>query len=98
MRPEIYTEDRVTTVVFGCFGAQAVLCGLIMLLSRFTPVTFLVLGFVGSVPFFWFNYQFVYVEEIFTRWMLLDFIGNVAILTLCAMGYFGMKRQGLKTT
>lgn len=98
IRPEIYTPNTVTTVIMGCFGAQAVLGGTIMLLSRFTARTFLVFGIVGSVPFFVFNYYFVFVVEIFTDWMLLDFVGNIAIFTLCMMGYYGLKKRGLETT
>ncbi len=98
IRPELYNGDPVTTIIMGCFGAQAVLGGTIMLLSRFTPRTFLVFAFLGSVPFFVFNYYFVFVVEVFTRWMLLDFVGNVAIFTLCMMGYLGMKRAGMETT
>lgn len=98
IRPELQTGDTVTTVIMGCFGAQAVLGGTIMFLARFTPMTFLVFGIIGSVPFFVFNYYFVFVTEVFTRWMLLDFAGNIAILTLCLMGYFGLKARGMETT
>lgn len=98
LRPELYSENPALKVLLGCFGAQAAVGGLVMLLSRFTPTTFLVLGFAGSVPFFAFNYYFVFVFEIFTRWMLLDFAGNTMILGLCLMGYFGMKRHGMETT
>ena len=98
IRPELYSGDRVTVIIMGCFGAQAVLGGTVMLLSRFTPTTFLVFGALGSVPFFLFNYYFVFVEPIFTRWMLLDFVGNIAILGLCVAGYIGMKRNGQTTT
>ena len=98
LRPELYTGDQVTAVIMGCFGAQAVLGGTIMLLSRFTPQTFLVFGFLGSIPFFGFNYYFVYVEPIFSRWMLVDFAGNIAIFGLCAIGYLKMKRLNMKTT
>lgn len=98
IRPELQTGDTVTAVIMGCFGAQAVLGGTVMLLSRFTPRTFLVFGILGSVPFFFFNYYFVFVVEIFTRWMLLDFVGNIAILSLCLMGYLGMKKRGMETT
>lgn len=98
VRPELYTGDPVTIIIMGCFGAQAVLGGTVMLLSRFTPRTFLVFGILGSVPFFAFNYYFVFVVEVFTRWMLLDFAGNIAIFSLCMLGYFGMKKRGQETT
>ncbi|MEM7748181.1 MAG: hypothetical protein AAF346_08005 [Pseudomonadota bacterium] len=98
IRPEFNTEAPVTTVIMGCFGAQAVLGGLVMALSRFTAQTFLVVGIVGSLPFFVFNYYFVFVVEMFTNWMLLDFVGNIAIFALCMLGYLGLKKRGTHTT
>lgn len=98
LRPELYTGDRVTAIIMGCFGAQAVLGGTVMLLTRFTPGAFLVFGLLGSFPFFGFNYYFVFVEEVFTPWMLLDVFGNIAILGLCTMGYLGMKRAHMEIT
>ncbi|MEM1391226.1 MAG: hypothetical protein AAGG45_09110 [Pseudomonadota bacterium] len=98
IRPEINSGDIVSTVLMGCFGAQAVLGGTVMLLSRFIRRTFLVFGVLGSVPFFVFNYYFVFVEPVFSNWMLLDFAGNIAILTLCLMGYLGMRKSGQETT
>ncbi|MEO1198178.1 MAG: hypothetical protein AAFX39_02920 [Pseudomonadota bacterium] len=94
----MYNDDPVTVIIMGCCGAQAVLGGTVMLLSRFTPQTFLVLGILGSVPFFVFNYYFVFVVEIFTRWMLIDFAENIAIFLLCMTGYFKMTRRGQETT
>ena len=98
IRPELNNGDPVTVIIMGCFGAQAVLGGTIMLLSRFTARTFLVFGIIGSVPFFVFNYYFVFVTEIFTQWMLLDFAGNIAIFARCMMGYYGVKKSGQETT
>ena len=98
VRPEFNTGDVVTTIVMGCFGAQAMLGGVVIALSRFTAQTFLVFGIVGSLPFFAFNYYFVFVSEIFTDWMLLDFVGNIAIFTLCMMGAYGLKKSGQATT
>lgn len=97
LRPEFYSDDPALKIIMGCFGAQAVLGGLVMLLSRFTPTTFLVFSVAGSVPFFAFNYYFVFIFEVFTRWMLLDFVGNFAILGLCLWGYFNMKKNSLAT-
>jgi hypothetical protein len=75
-----------TALMMGCFGAQAVLAGLFAFFSRFTRTTFLVYG-IALLPFFWFNYWFVFVVPIFNQWMLLDFIANVAMLALCVIGY-----------
>jgi hypothetical protein len=88
IRPEHQVLNATTEVFISCFGAQAVLCGFVILLSRFTSRTFLWFGLFGSVPFFAFNAYFYYVEPIFTRWMLLDFVGNLVIL---ACGWFGFR-------
>ncbi len=98
IRPELYTGDQVTAVIMGCFGAQAILSGTVVLLSRFTPQTFLIFGLLGSIPFFYFNYYFVYVVEIFSRWMLIDFVGNIAIFGICTIGYLKMKKMNMKIT
>ena len=86
VRPEYYHGSATTALFIGCFGAQAVLSGLFAAFSRFTRTTFLVYG-LALLPFFWFNYWFVFVAPIFNQWMALDFIANVAMLVLCALGY-----------
>ena len=86
-RPEHAMGTAAAHLILARFGSQAVLGGTVMWFSRFRPITFLVFGIVGSVPFFVFNYYFVFVVEMFTNWMLLDFAGNIAIFTLCMIGY-----------
>lgn len=88
-----YIGTDASAVLIGCFGAQACLCGIVIALSKFRPITFLVFGLAGSVPFFIFNYYFLFVEEMFSRWMLLDFVGNVAIFVLCMVGYHKAKTE-----
>jgi hypothetical protein len=86
-RPEFQHDSATTRLLMGCFGAQAVLCGTVILLSEFKARTFLVFGLVGSLPFFVFNYYFLFVAEMFTPLMWLDFVGNIAILSLCLWGW-----------
>lgn len=93
LTPDHYMGTAASNVLMACFGAQAVLAGTVMLLSRFTARTFLVFGIVGSVPFFIFNYYFVFVSKMFTSWMALDFVGNIAIFGLCMLGYRGLRLQ-----
>ena len=82
-----YFHGSPTTALFiGCFGSQAVLSGLFAAFSRFTKTTFLVYG-IALLPFFWFNYWFVFVVPMFNQWMLLDFAANIAMLALCVVGY-----------
>ncbi|GLQ20850.1 hypothetical protein ACFFUB_02185 [Algimonas porphyrae] len=90
---EFQHNSATTRLLLGCFGAQAVLCGTVIALSEFKARTFLVVGLVGSIPFFVFNYYFLFVAKMFTPLMWLDFAGNVAILTLCLMGWRLLRRQ-----
>ncbi|MUV15217.1 hypothetical protein [Noviluteimonas gilva] len=87
IRPEHQVLTAASSVFIACFGAQAVLCGGIIWFSKFTPKTFLAFGLLGSIPFFAFNWYFYFVQPIFTRWMLLDFAGNVVILLCGLIGY-----------
>jgi hypothetical protein len=86
VRPEYYHGDTATALWIGCFGAQAVLSGLFAAFSRFTRTTFLVYA-VALLPFFAFNYWFVFVVPVFNELMLIDFVCNAAMLVLCVVGY-----------
>ena len=85
-RPEYYHGTATTALMMACFGAQAMLAGTFAWFSRFTRATFLAYG-IALLPFFWFNYWFVFVVPMFSRWMLLDFGANVTMLALCIIGY-----------
>ena len=86
VRAEYYHGSPATALFIGCFGAQAVLSGLFAAFGRFTKTTFLVYG-IALLPFFWFNYWFVFAVPIFSEWMALDFVSNAAMLALCIVGY-----------
>lgn len=86
-RPDLATATEQARFLMGCFGAQAVLCGTIIATARFTPMTFLTFGLVGSVPFFVFNIWFWLVEPVLNSWMLLDLAGNVGILVTGVWGW-----------
>lgn len=93
VRPEYYHGSATTALFIGCFGAQALLSGLFAAFSRFTRTTFLVYG-LALLPFFWFNYWYVFVVPIFNQWMGLDFIANVAMLVLSGIGYAKSSKDG----
>ncbi|MBL8643550.1 MAG: hypothetical protein JNK21_06435 [Rhodospirillaceae bacterium] len=86
LRPEHQMNTTASRLFIGCFGAQAVLSGLFAFFSRFTRTTFLVYG-VALLPFFWFNYYFVFAEPVFNGWLALDFGANVVMLALCVQGW-----------
>ena len=94
-RPEYQHNSVTTALMMGCFGAQAMLAGLFAWFSRFTRATFVAYA-AALLPFFWFNYWFVFVVPMFTRWMLLDFGANVAMLLLCVAGYRAASATGVK--
>ena len=87
MQPAYYIGNATSALFVACFGAQAILAGIIICTSRFLPSTFLIFGIVASIPFFGFNYYFYFVRGMLTDWMLLDFVGNVGILACSLWGY-----------
>lgn len=78
--------STTSALLMGCFGAQAVLGGLFIAFSRWTKATFAIYA-VALLPFFWFNYYFVFVVPVMTRWMALDLVSNLFMLGLCVWGY-----------
>lgn len=85
--PEYRHESATSSLLIGCFGAQAVLVGVVIAISEFSPRAFLIFGVMASIPFFVFNWYFYYQKSVFKDWMLLDFIGNLGILTCGMLGY-----------
>ncbi len=94
IRPEAQVLNATSALMMGCFGAQAILSGLFAFFSRFTRTTFLAYG-IALLPFFWFNYYFVFVQPIFNEWMAIDFVSNLFMLGCCYWGYriTGPKRR-----
>lgn len=84
---EPYRELSVlSSITIACFGAQAVLASILVITCTFTRRTYIFFGFFGSVPFFFFNYYFLYINPIFTNFMFIDFFGNLGILLTCIYG------------
>jgi hypothetical protein len=84
--PSYQHLSQTSALMMGCFGAQAVLGGLFVWFSIFTRCTFLIYA-IALLPFFWFNYWFVFVVPVFNQWMALDFISNAAMLSLSLWGW-----------
>ena len=93
LRPEFQELSATSGLLMGCFGAQAVLVSIVIAFSTFSPRTFLIFGLLGSLPFFVFNYYFVFMVEMFTPFMLIDFVGNACILACGLVGYRLRKRE-----
>lgn len=84
--PEYQHLSTTSALLMGCFGAQAVLGGLFIAFSRWTKATFAIYA-VALLPFFWFNYYFVFVVPVMTRLMAIDLVSNLFMLGLCVWGY-----------
>ena len=86
VNPEYRHLSTTTALMMGCFGSQAILSGLFAWFSRFTRMTFLAYA-IALLPFFWFNYWFVFVVPVFSRWMAIDFVSNIVLLALSLWGW-----------
>ena len=76
----------INRFTIACFGAQAVLFGLMALVTRWTARSFAVFT-VLLLPFFGFNYWFHYEVPVLTSIGMLDFAGNVTMLVLAVIGW-----------
>ena len=75
-----------------CFGAQAVLFGLMALAVRWSARGFAVFA-VLLLPFFGFNYWFHYEVPVLTSIGMLDFAGNVTMLACALIGWRAALRE-----
>jgi len=84
---ESYRDSAfLSRFALACFGAQAVLFGLVALAVRWTSRTFALFA-VLLLPFFVFNWYFHYEVPVLTSIGLLDFAGNVVMLIAALVGW-----------
>ncbi|AUX69448.1 hypothetical protein CHX26_08040 [Porphyrobacter sp. HT-58-2] len=76
----------LTRFTMACFGSQALLFGLMALVTRWSAKAFAVFA-VLLLPFFGFNYWFHYEVPVLTSIGMLDFAGNVTMLVLAILGW-----------
>ena len=69
-----------------CFGAQAVMFGIMALVVKWEARAFAVFAVV-LLPFFVFNWYFHYQMPVLTSIGMLDFAGNVTMLIACIVGW-----------
>ncbi|NVK25128.1 MAG: hypothetical protein HWE10_09390 [Gammaproteobacteria bacterium] len=93
LRPEFLVLNETSKLLLVCFGLQAVLCGVVLLLTKLSHSAFLAIGFFGSLPFMVFNYYYYFVAQMFTDWMLLDLLGSAAMLVCGVLGYRLAKKE-----
>jgi hypothetical protein len=76
----------INRFTIACFGSQAVLFGLMALVTRWNARSFAVFA-VLLLPFFGFNYWFHYKVPVLTSIGMLDFAGNLTMLVLAILGW-----------
>jgi hypothetical protein len=76
----------INRFTIACFGSQAVLFGVMALVTRWSARSFAVFA-VLLLPFFGFNYWFHYEVPVLTSIGMLDFAGNVTMLVLAIIGW-----------
>ena len=84
--PEYRDGTYITSFTMACFGAQAVLFGLMALIANWHSRAFAAFALL-LLPFFWFNYHFHYVEPVLTTIGMLDFAGNATMLIAALVGW-----------
>jgi hypothetical protein len=84
--PAYRDSSFLTRFTMACFGAQAVLFGLMALVTRWNARSFAVFA-VLLLPFFGFNYWFHYRVPVLTSIGMLDFAGNAVMLVLAILGW-----------
>lgn len=82
----------VTRFIMACFGAQAVLFGVMALVLKWSARAFAVFA-VLLLPFFVFNYYFHFVVPVLTSYGMIDFAGNTVMLILAIMGWRSAKKS-----
>ncbi|MEM6475851.1 MAG: hypothetical protein AAF687_06760 [Pseudomonadota bacterium] len=84
---EAYRENTfVTRFIMACFGAQAVMFGIMALVVKWRARAFAVFAVV-LIPFFGFNWYFHHEMPVFTQYGAIDFAGNLTMFIACLVGY-----------
>lgn len=90
---DAYRENTfLNRFTMACFGAQAVLFGLMTLVVRWKAAAFAAFA-VLLLPFFWFNYYFHYEVPVLTSIGMLDFAGNITMFALAILGWRAARNE-----
>ena len=93
---EPYRENSfLTRFALACFGAQAVLFGLMAMAVRWNARGFFVFA-VLLLPFFVFNWYFHYQVPVLNSLGMLDFAGNAVMLGLALWGWNAARHGAAK--
>jgi len=94
IRPGFQSDAPIVPILMACFGAQALIAGLFAATSRFTRWTFLAYG-IGLIPFFVFDAYYYFVIPALTEVGMIDLVGNLVMLGVCALGWRQAKAEGV---
>ena len=86
LTPEYREDSFILRFVMACFGAQAVMFGIMALVTRWSSKAFAVFAVV-LIPFFVFNWYFHYQVPVLNSIGMLDFAGNVVMFAACLIGW-----------
>lgn len=86
LTPEYREDSFILRFVMACFGAQAVMFGIMALVTRWSSKAFAVFAVV-LIPFFVFNWYFHYQVPVLNSIGMLDFAGNVVMFAACLVGW-----------
>jgi hypothetical protein len=79
------SKEPLLKLLLQCFGAQAVMCGLLLLVSKMDRRAYAIWG-AAILPFFWFDI-IAWKRGVLTNLGALgDAVGNVIFLTCTAYG------------
>ena len=90
--PEYQDTGYLTRFALACFGAQAVLFGIMALVTKWPARAFLAYA-VLLLPFFVFNWYFHYEVPVLNSIGMLDFAGNVVMFALAIIGWRTARAQ-----
>lgn len=86
-------QSQIMRFTLACFGAQAVMFGIMALVVRWGARAFATFAVV-LVPFFVFNWYFHYEEPVLTSIGMLDFAGNLTMFIACFIGWRAARGEG----
>jgi len=90
---EAYRDTSfINRFTIACFGSQAVLFGVMALVTRWTSRSFAVFAVI-LMPFFVFDWWFHVEVPVLNSIGMLDLVGNITMLALAIMGWRAVRAE-----
>ena len=88
-------KEPVLKLLMQCFGAQAVMCGILLLTSKMDRRAYAIWG-AAILPFFWFDFS-AWKQGMLTDFGALgDAVGNIIFVSCSAVGWLSNKASPQK--